>query len=74
MLVRLVFTLVVVGITIWLLATGYPLGGLLIFPLLAVWVRHAVERARPRRSRRLLSLRGTAPAMSQENVEVRASW
>ena len=45
MLVRLLFTLVVVGIAVWLLATGYPLGGLLLVPLLAVWVRHAVERA-----------------------------
>jgi hypothetical protein len=45
---RLAFTAVAVAIMIWLLATGHPLGGLVIVPLLAIWVRQRFESADPR--------------------------
>ena len=40
---RVVFTLVVTGLCVWLLADGKPLGGLLLLPALAVWLRHWAE-------------------------------
>ncbi len=43
MALRLAFTLAVVAIMVWLLATGRPLGGLLVVPLLAIWIRHRFE-------------------------------
>jgi hypothetical protein len=43
---RLAFTAVVMTIVVWLLATGRPLGGLVIVPLLAVWVRRRAESGR----------------------------
>ncbi len=43
---RVLFSLVVTAGCVWLLATGKPLGGLLILPALAVWVRHAAESGR----------------------------
>jgi len=45
-MLRIAFTVVVVAIMVWLLATGHPLGGLLIVPALAVWVRRAAETGR----------------------------
>jgi Flp pilus assembly protein TadB len=34
------------AVVVWLLITGRPLGGLLIVPLLAIWVRRAAESGR----------------------------
>jgi Flp pilus assembly protein TadB len=43
---RVGFTVVVMAVVVWLLITGRPLGGLLIVPLLAIWVRRAAESGR----------------------------
>jgi hypothetical protein len=43
---RIGFTLVATALAVWLLATGRPLGGLLIVPVLAVWVRRRAETGR----------------------------
>jgi hypothetical protein len=40
---RIGFTVVAIGLVIWLLSTGRPLGGLIIVPLVAVWIRHTAE-------------------------------
>jgi hypothetical protein len=34
------------AVVVWLLLTGRPLGGLLIVPLVAIWVRHSAESGR----------------------------
>lgn len=47
---RIGFTVAVMVLVVGLLATGRPLGGLLVVPLLAVWVRRAVESSRLKRS------------------------
>jgi Flp pilus assembly protein TadB len=43
---RVGFTAAVMALIVWLLLTGRPLGGLLIVPLLAIWVRRAIESGR----------------------------
>jgi hypothetical protein len=43
-LLRLVYTIAVMVVVIWLLRAGNPVGGLLIVPAAAVWVRHRAER------------------------------
>jgi hypothetical protein len=43
---RIGFTVVVLALVVWLLATGKPLGGLLIIPLVAIWLRRAAERGK----------------------------
>ena len=43
-LLRLVYTIAVLAVVIWLLRTGSPMGGLLIVPAAAVWLRHKAER------------------------------
>jgi hypothetical protein len=43
---RIAFTIAVMAIVVWLLSTGKPLGGLLIVPLIAIWLRHAAETGR----------------------------
>jgi hypothetical protein len=43
---RVGFTAAVMAVCIWLLLTGRPLGGLLIIPALAIWIRHAAESGR----------------------------
>ena len=43
---RIAFTVAVMAVVIWLLLTGKPLGGLLIVPLIAIWVRRAAESGR----------------------------
>jgi hypothetical protein len=43
---RIGFTIAVMALVVWLLAAGMPLGGLVIVPLLAVWLRHAAESGR----------------------------
>ena len=45
------YTAAVMTLVIWLLKTGNPLGGLVIVPALAVWLRRAVESGRLLRSR-----------------------
>jgi hypothetical protein len=42
-LVRLVYTALVMAGVVWLLRSGQPLGGLVILPLAAVWLRRTVE-------------------------------
>jgi hypothetical protein len=34
------------GVVIWLLRTGNPVGGLLVVPAAAVWLRHEAESGR----------------------------
>ena len=43
---RLAYTAAVMVIVMWLLRTGNPLGGLLIVPAAAVWLRHEAESGR----------------------------
>jgi len=43
---RLAYTAAVMVVVLWLLETGRPLGGLLIVPLAAVWLRHEAESGR----------------------------
>jgi Flp pilus assembly protein TadB len=43
---RIAFTAVVMVIVVVLLATGNPVGGLLIVPSLAVWIRRGAESGR----------------------------
>ena len=43
---RIAFTVVVMVAVVWLLRTGHPLGGLLIIPAIAVWLRHSAESGR----------------------------
>jgi hypothetical protein len=43
---RIGFTAAVMAVVVWLLSTGRPLGGLLIVPLLAIWIRRAAESER----------------------------
>jgi hypothetical protein len=43
---RVAFTAVATALCVWLLATGKPLGGLVIVPVLAVWLRQAAESGR----------------------------
>jgi ethanolamine transporter EutH len=40
---RIAFTAAVMAVCVWLLLTGRPLGGLLIIPVLAIWVRRRAE-------------------------------
>jgi hypothetical protein len=46
LLLRLGFTAVATALCIWLLVTGNPLGGLIIVPAAAVWLRRAAESGR----------------------------
>ena len=43
---RIGFTVAVMAVAVWLLLTGRPLGGLLIVPLAAIWLRRAAESGR----------------------------
>jgi hypothetical protein len=43
---RLAFTAVVLAVVVWLLRDGKPVGGLVIVPLLAIWLRQAAESGR----------------------------
>jgi hypothetical protein len=45
-LLRVVYTAAVMVLVVWLLRTGRPLGGLLIAPAAAIWLRHEVESGR----------------------------
>ena len=43
---RTAFTAAATAVCVWLMATGKPLGGLVIIPVLAVSLRHAAESGR----------------------------
>jgi hypothetical protein len=43
LLLRLGYTAVVMAGVVWLLRSGQPLGGLVLLPLLAVWLRRKAE-------------------------------
>jgi Flp pilus assembly protein TadB len=43
---RILYTAAVMTLVVWLLSSGRPLGGLVIVPLIAVWVRRAAESGR----------------------------
>jgi hypothetical protein len=43
LLVRLAYTAIVMAGVVWLLRSGQPLGGLVLLPLLAVWLRRSAE-------------------------------
>jgi hypothetical protein len=45
---RLGYTVAVMAVVIWLSSSGKPFGGLVIVPLVAVWLRHAAETGRLR--------------------------
>jgi hypothetical protein len=52
---RLAYTCAVMVIVVWLLRTGNPVGGLVIVPAVAVWLRRDAESGRlARRVRRAL--------------------
>ena len=42
-LLRLAYTAAVMVVVVALLKTGKPLGGLVIVPVLAIWLRHEAE-------------------------------
>ena len=46
LLLRFVYTAAVMVVVIWLLRTGNPVGGLLIVPALAIWLRREAESGR----------------------------
>jgi hypothetical protein len=46
MVVRLAYTAVVMVLVVWLLRTGNPVGGLVIVPAAAVWLRREAESGR----------------------------
>jgi hypothetical protein len=46
MVLRLVYTAAVMVVVIWLLRSGYPVGGLLIVPVAAVLLRRDAESGR----------------------------
>jgi hypothetical protein len=43
---RLLYTAAVMVLVIWLLRTGHPLGGLVLAPAAAVWLRREAESGR----------------------------
>jgi hypothetical protein len=43
---RIGFTLAATAVVVWLLSTGNPLGGLVIVPIIAIWIRRAAESGR----------------------------
>jgi hypothetical protein len=43
---RLAYTAAVMVVVVWLLRTGNPVGGLLVVPATAVWLRHEAESGR----------------------------
>jgi hypothetical protein len=45
-IVRLVYTAVVMVIVVWLLRAGNPVGGLVVVPAVAVWLRRDAESGR----------------------------
>jgi hypothetical protein len=45
-IVRLAYTAAVMAIVVWLLRSGNPLGGLVLVPAAAVWLRREAESGR----------------------------
>jgi hypothetical protein len=45
-IVRLAYTAAVMVIVVWLLRSGNPLGGLVLVPAAAVWLRREAESGR----------------------------
>jgi hypothetical protein len=43
---RLLYTAAVMVLVIWLLRTGNPVGGLVVVPIAAVWLRREAESGR----------------------------
>jgi hypothetical protein len=43
---RVAYTAIVLVVVVWLLRDGKPLGGLVIVPLLAIWLRQSAESGR----------------------------
>jgi hypothetical protein len=43
---RVAFTAAATAACVWLLATGRPLGGLVMVPALTIWLRHEAESGR----------------------------
>ena len=43
---RIAFTVAATAVVVWLLSTGRPLGGLVIVPVIAIWIRRAAESGR----------------------------
>jgi Flp pilus assembly protein TadB len=43
---RLGYAVAVLAMVVWLLRSGRPLGGLLLVPLLAIWIRQSAESGR----------------------------
>jgi hypothetical protein len=55
MILRLLYTVAVMVLVVWLLRAGDPLGGLLVVPVAAVWLRREAESGRlARRTPRVL--------------------
>jgi hypothetical protein len=46
MILRLAYTAAVTTLVVVLLKTGKPLGGLVIVPALAIWLRHEADSGR----------------------------
>jgi predicted lysophospholipase L1 biosynthesis ABC-type transport system permease subunit len=46
LVLRLAYTALVMAVVIWLLRAGNPLGGLLVVPATAVWLRREAESGR----------------------------
>jgi hypothetical protein len=44
--IRIGFTIAAVAAMVWLLSMGHPVGGLIIVPILAIWIRRAAEAGR----------------------------
>jgi hypothetical protein len=51
LILRLAYTAIVMAGVVWLLRSGQPLGGLVLLPLLAVWLRSSAESGQPARVR-----------------------
>jgi hypothetical protein len=55
MILRMIYTIAVMALVVWLLREGDPLGGLLLVPAAAVWLRREAESGRlAARARRVL--------------------
>jgi ethanolamine transporter EutH len=48
-LLRIGFTAAAMAGVVWLLLAGKPLGGLLVLPVLAIWLRRTAESGQLRR-------------------------
>ena len=64
---RVAYTAAVMVLVVWLLKTGRPLGGLMIVPAAAIWLRHQAESGRmmdrARRIAELVEAAGSQPGV-----------